>query len=64
MGINLLFSGMGPTTEDQIKVREPLTHALFKWLQAIDAWTYSTYPGDTTDDEEADYRSKLADKAR
>ena len=60
----MLFSGMGETTEDEIKVREPLTYALFKWLQAIDAWTYSTYPGDDSRDEEADYRSKLADKAR
>ena len=59
MGLNLLFD-MGETTWEEIQEREPLTHALFSWLKAIDAYTYAVYEGD----EEHDYRSKKGDNAR
>ena len=58
MGINLLFSGMASHTEDEIKVEEPLTYAVFKYVEAIDSWTWATYPGDKSGDDELDYRSK------
>ena len=54
----MLFK-MGSTTEEEIQVKEPLTYALYIWLQAIDSYTYATYPGD----EECEYRSKQGDKA-
>ena len=49
---------MGATDEETIKVREPLTYALYKWLGGIDGYTYATYPGDET----FDYRSRPADR--
>ena len=42
---------MGKTSEEDVQVSEPLTYALFKWLEAIDAWTYATYKGDDSGDE-------------
>ena len=57
MGLNLLFI-MGETNEETIKQTEPITYALFKWLEAMSCYTIATYPGDETHD----YRSLSGDR--
>ena len=54
----MLFQ-MGPTSEEEIEQKEPLTYALYKWLDGMHDYGFATLPGD----DQFYYRSLKGDLA-
>ena len=44
-GLCMIFH-MGTTSEEEIEQKEPLTYALYKWLDGMHDYGFATLPGD------------------